>query len=114
MISKNLFLGGLVVSLGATYVYKERFFKKDWDSRKKELTTVVSNKFQHSGAPSVEVADKAATCLADMLVSVAKKLDCSAEGDDVIATMGQCLTSNQEAQVVYQLAMATCIAESTK
>lgn len=112
MSNKNLALLALVGVLTAVYLYQDKLFKKDWDGRKAEFTAVVSDKFLHSGAPSVEVANQVATCLSETLVSAAKKANCPAEGDDVLKAMGQCLSSSQEMQVVFQMAMLTCTAEA--
>jgi hypothetical protein len=86
--------------------------KKDWPDRKGELVEAISKRFEASGAPTKEVADKAAACVADFMVAVADKEQCPAEGDDVLKAMGKCIEASQELQIRLMLEAPGCIQKS--
>lgn len=89
-----------------------KLLKKDWAGRQAEFAEALSAKFVEGGAPSQDVADKAAACVAEALAPAADELKCSAEGEDVLKAMSACLQSSQELQIIFMMAMPTCIQES--
>lgn len=89
-----------------------KLLKKDWEGRKAEFAEALSAKFMTGGAPSQEVADKAATCVADALAPVADAQQCSAEGEDVLQAMSACLDASRELQITFMMALPQCIQEA--
>ena len=91
-----------------------KLLKKDWEDRKAEFVDALSAKFMTGGAPNKQVADKAAACVAEVLVPIADEQKCSVEDENVLNAMTECLNSNHEAQIAFLLALPVCIQESLK
>jgi len=89
-----------------------KLLEKTWPSRTKELAGEISQKFQESGAPSKEVADKAATCVAEALAAAAAEAQCSPEGDSALKAVEQCMQSHQEVAMTLMMVLPACVAES--
>lgn len=88
------------------------FLEKDWSDRHDEFASALSEQYEQNGAPSKEVADKVAECIANVIVPAAEEIKCSAEEKDVLKAMGECLNSSQEMQLIFMQAMPDCMAKA--
>jgi len=86
--------------------------EKSWSDREAELTAAISKGFLETGAPSKEIADTAASCLASILVETATEAKCPAEGVDVVVAMKSCVRASQQVKVAVQYALPACIAQA--
>ena len=114
MNKKKWAIAALVACLGVAsgILGGSKLFKQEWSDRKEEFAAGVSKKFLESGVPSKVVADKAASCLAEVMVSAAAEAQCSPKGEDVMEVMKACIQAHQELQITLTLAVPSCIEES--
>jgi ribulose 1,5-bisphosphate synthetase/thiazole synthase len=89
-----------------------KFLKKDWTDRQAEFVEALSVRFQKSGAPSKAVADKAATCIADVIIPAIEAKKCSAEGENVLKAVDACVQADPDLQIALMLEVPLCIQES--
>jgi uncharacterized membrane protein YebE (DUF533 family) len=101
---------GLVVGGGVWGV--NAYSNSGWEGRKAEFTQALSARFEQTGAPTKDIADRAAACIADAVIPAVAAIDCSTENKDVLLAMNECAMANSEIGMLLGMSIQDCIAKT--